>query len=92
MWIRAINFSLNIIFICCEKGSVGPSKHCSGLVELNKLKDLRGKIEIKWAKDATLVFKAANLKGKQHLSEFELTWNLEGDDGIVLTSHFATCI
>ncbi|XP_050261364.1 disease resistance protein RGA2-like isoform X3 [Quercus robur] len=62
--------------------SKGSSKHCGGLAELNKLNDLRGKLEIKnlaWVKDASSEFKAANLKEKQHLSELELIWNLEGD-------------
>ncbi|XP_050261367.1 putative disease resistance protein RGA3 isoform X6 [Quercus robur] len=65
-----------------SKGPVGSSKHCGGLAELNKLNDLRGKLEIKnlaWVKDASSEFKAANLKEKQHLSELELIWNLEGD-------------
>ena len=58
-----------------SKGSLGSSKHCGGLVELNKLNDLRGKLEIKnlaWVKDATPEFKVANLKEKEHLSELRL--------------------
>ena len=69
-----------------SKGPVNSSKHCDGLVELNKLKDLRGKINIinlAWVKDATSEFKAANLKEKQYLSELELRWNLEGNDGAI---------
>ncbi|XP_030946418.1 disease resistance protein RGA2-like [Quercus lobata] len=65
--------------------SKGSSKHCGGLAELNKLNDLRGKLEIKilaWVKDASSEFKAANLKEKQHLSELKLRWNLEGDDAV----------
>ncbi|XP_030945123.1 putative disease resistance protein RGA1 [Quercus lobata] len=57
----------------------------SGLVELNKLNDLRGSIEIKnlaWLKDATSEFKVANLKEKEHLSELRLYWNPEGYDGV----------
>ena len=39
-----------------SKDPVGSSKHCGGLAELNKLNDLRGKLEIKnlaWVKDAS---------------------------------------
>nr|POE46634.1 putative disease resistance protein [Quercus suber] len=57
----------------------------SGLVELNKLNDLRGYIDIinlAWVKDATLEFKVANLKEKEHLSGLRLFWNLKGDDGV----------
>ncbi|KAK9989348.1 hypothetical protein SO802_029587 [Lithocarpus litseifolius] len=65
--------------------SKGSSKHCGGLAELSKLNDLSGKLEIKnlgRVKDATLEFKAANLKEKQCLSELKLWWNPEGDDGV----------
>nr|XP_023900465.1 putative disease resistance protein RGA4 isoform X2 [Quercus suber] len=68
-----------------NEGPVGSSKHCGGLEELNKLNDLRGKLEIKnlaQVKDATPKFKAANLKEKQGLSELKLKWNPEGDDGV----------
>ncbi|KAM3741982.1 hypothetical protein ACB098_07G037900 [Castanea mollissima] len=68
-----------------SKGPVGSSKHCGGLADLNKLNDLRGKLEIKnlaWVKDATSEFKAANLKEKQYLSKLELRWNPEGDNGV----------
>ncbi|XP_050262354.1 putative disease resistance protein RGA4 [Quercus robur] len=68
-----------------SKGSVGSFKHCGGLAGLKKLNDLRGKLEIKnlaWVKDASSEFKVANLKEKQHLSELELSWNLEGDDAV----------
>ncbi|KAM3741972.1 hypothetical protein ACB098_07G037100 [Castanea mollissima] len=68
-----------------SKGPVGSSKHCGGLAELNKLNELRGKLEIKnlaWVKDATSEFKAANLKEKHHLRELILEWNPEGDDGV----------
>ncbi|XP_023908040.1 putative disease resistance protein RGA1 [Quercus suber] len=68
-----------------SKGPPSSSKHCVGLVELNKLNDLRGKIKIKnlaRLKDATPEFKAANLKDRQRLSELELDWNLESDDGV----------
>ncbi|XP_050263324.1 disease resistance protein RGA2-like isoform X2 [Quercus robur] len=68
-----------------SKGSVGSFKHCGGLAGLKKLNDLRGKLEIKnlgWVKDASSEFKAANLKEKQHLSELELSWNLESDDAV----------
>ncbi|XP_023885024.2 putative disease resistance protein RGA4 [Quercus suber] len=64
--------------------SKGSSQHCGGLVELNKLNELTGKIEIKnlaWVKDTTSEFKVANLKEKEHLSELELFWNPEGYDG-----------
>ncbi|XP_023919284.1 putative disease resistance protein RGA4 [Quercus suber] len=57
----------------------------SGLVELNKLNDLRGNIDIinlAWVKDATLEFKVANLKEKEHLSGLRFFWNLKGDDGV----------
>ena len=66
-----------------SKGPVNSSKHCGGLVELNKLNDLRGKINIinlARVKDATSEFKAANLKEKQYLNELELRWNLEGNE------------
>uniref|UniRef100_A0A7N2RD33 Disease resistance protein RGA3 n=1 Tax=Quercus lobata TaxID=97700 RepID=A0A7N2RD33_QUELO len=75
--------TLNLFVV--SEGPVGSSKHCGGLVELNKLNDLRGKLKIKIlarVKDATLVFKAANLKDKQHLSTLVLEWNSEGDDGV----------
>ncbi|XP_065627143.1 putative disease resistance protein RGA3 isoform X1 [Quercus suber] len=65
--------------------SKGSSKHCGGLLELNKLNELTGKIEIKnlaWVKDTTSEFKVANLKEKEHLSELVLYWNLEGYDGV----------
>ena len=55
-----------------SKGLVNSSKRCDGLIELNKLNDLKGKINIinlAWVKDATSEFKAANLKEKQYLSE-----------------------
>ena len=68
-----------------SKDPVSSSKHCGGLAELNKLNDLRGKLEIKnlaWVKDATPEFKVANLKEKQRLSELILKWNPEGDDGV----------
>ncbi|XP_065632008.1 putative disease resistance protein RGA4 isoform X2 [Quercus suber] len=68
-----------------NEGPVGSSKHCGGLEELNKLNDLRGKLEIKnlaQVKDATPKFKAANLKEKQGLCELKLKWNPEGDDGV----------
>ncbi|XP_030943143.1 putative disease resistance protein RGA4 isoform X2 [Quercus lobata] len=74
-----------LTFFVVSKGSVGSFKHCGGLVELNKLNDLRGKLEIKnlaLVKDASSEFKAANLKEKQHLNELELNWNLEGDDAV----------
>lgn len=60
------------------------SGHCGGLVELNKLNNLRGGLHIKnlaWLKDATAETKAANLKEKQHLVDLKLSWNSEGDDG-----------
>ena len=69
-----------------SKGLVNSSKRCDGLIELNKLNDLRGKINIinlAWVKDVTSEFKAANLKEKQYLSELELRWNPEGDDGAI---------
>uniref|UniRef100_A0A7N2MY63 Uncharacterized protein n=1 Tax=Quercus lobata TaxID=97700 RepID=A0A7N2MY63_QUELO len=56
-----------------------------GLVELNKLNDLRGNIKIinlAWVKDATSEFKVANLKEKEHLNGLRLFWNPEGDDGV----------
>ncbi|KAL4614440.1 hypothetical protein ACB092_07G055200 [Castanea dentata] len=64
---------------------IGSSKHSGGLAELNKLNDLRGKIEIKnleSVKDAISETKAANLKEKQHLSDFSLGWNDRLDDVI----------
>ncbi|KAK9989159.1 hypothetical protein SO802_029398 [Lithocarpus litseifolius] len=67
------------------KDLVGSSKHYGELDELNKLNELRGKIEIKnlaWAIDATSKSKVANLKEKQHLSELELAWNPNDDVGI----------
>ncbi|KAK9989507.1 hypothetical protein SO802_029746, partial [Lithocarpus litseifolius] len=72
------------LFVVSE-GPVGSSKHCGGLAELNKLNDLRGKLEIKnlaRVKDATREFEAANLKEKQRLSELILVWNPVGDDGV----------
>ena len=68
-----------------SKDPIGSSKHCDRLVELNRLNNLRGKIEIinlAWVKDTTSEFKDANLKEKEHLSELELRWNLEGDDAV----------
>ena len=76
--------TLNLFVL--SKDPVGSSKHCGGLAELNKLNDLRGKLEIRnlaRLKDATPEFKAANLKEKQYLSELELRWNPEGDDGAI---------
>ncbi|KAL4614066.1 hypothetical protein ACB092_07G028400 [Castanea dentata] len=75
--------TLNLFVV--SGGAVGSSQHCGGLAELNKLNDLRGKLEIKnlaRLKDATSEFKAANLKQKQRLSELILKWNPEGDDGV----------
>ncbi|KAM4097728.1 hypothetical protein ACJW30_07G023500 [Castanea mollissima] len=75
--------TLNLFVV--SGGPVGSSQHCGGLAELNKLNDLRGKLEIKnlaRLKDATSEFKAANLKEKQRLSELKLKWNPEGDDGV----------
>ncbi|XP_030942836.1 putative disease resistance protein RGA4 [Quercus lobata] len=69
-----------------SKGLVNSSKHCDGLVELNRLNDPRGKINIinlAGVKDAISEFKAANLKEKQYLSELELRWNPEGNDGAI---------
>nr|XP_023879956.1 putative disease resistance protein RGA4 [Quercus suber] len=71
-------------FFVVRKDLVGSSKHYGELDELNKLNELRGRIEIKnlaWVIDATSKSKAANLKEKQHLSELELAWNPD-DDGI----------
>ena len=68
-----------------SKDPIGSSKRCGGLAELNKLKDLRGKIEIKnleLVKDAISETKAANLKEKQHLSDLSLSWNFRLDDVI----------
>ncbi|XP_030944244.1 disease resistance protein RGA2-like [Quercus lobata] len=73
------------LFVVSE-GPVGSSKNCGGLAELNKLNDLRGKLEIKnlaRVKGATPEFKAANLKDKQCLNELELYWNPESDDDSV---------
>ena len=75
--------TLNLFVL--SRGPIGSSKHCGGLAELNKLNDLRGKLEIKnlaRVKDATPEFKAANLKEKQCLNELILRWNPEGDDGV----------
>ena len=69
-----------------SKGLVNSSKHCDGLVELNRLNDPGGKINIinlAGVKDAISEFKAANLKEKQYLSELELRWNPEGNDGAI---------
>ena len=66
-----------------SKDPIGSSKNCGGLAELNKLNDLRGKIEIKnleFVKDAISETKAANLKEKQHLSDLSLRWNCRLDD------------
>ncbi|XP_050263443.1 disease resistance protein RGA2-like [Quercus robur] len=68
-----------------SKDPKGSSKHYGGLAELNKLNDLRGKIEIKnleLVKDAISEAKAANLKEKQHLSSLSLRWNSRPDDVI----------
>ncbi|KAM4097710.1 hypothetical protein ACJW30_07G022300 [Castanea mollissima] len=65
--------TLNLFVV--SGGPVGSSQHCGGLAELNKLNDLRGKLEIKnlaRLKDATSEFKVANLKEKQRLSELKL--------------------
>ncbi|KAK4564487.1 hypothetical protein RGQ29_006523 [Quercus rubra] len=72
------------LFVLSED-PVASSKHCGGLAELNKLNDLRGKLKIEnlaRVKDATSKFKDANLKDKQRLSELELYWNPESDDGV----------
>ncbi|XP_075674038.1 putative disease resistance protein RGA4 [Castanea sativa] len=68
-----------------RKDLVGSSKHHGELDELNKLNELRGKLEIKnlaWVIDATSKSKVANLKEKQHLSELELVWNANDNVGI----------
>ena len=70
-------------FFVVSKDPIGSSKHCGGLAELNKLNDLRGRIEIKnleLVKDAISETKAANLKEKQHLSDLSLRWNCRLDD------------
>uniref|UniRef100_A0A7N2MVG2 Uncharacterized protein n=1 Tax=Quercus lobata TaxID=97700 RepID=A0A7N2MVG2_QUELO len=68
-----------------SKDPIGSSKHCCGLAELNKLNDLRGKIEIKnlkLVKDAISETEATYLKEKQHLSDLSLSWNSRVDDVI----------
>ena len=75
--------TLNLFVV--SKGPIGSFKHCGGLAELNKLNNLTGKLEVKnlaRVKDATLEFKAANLKEEQRLSELILKWNPMGDDGV----------
>ncbi|XP_030941520.1 putative disease resistance protein RGA1 [Quercus lobata] len=61
-----------------SKDPIGSSKHCGGLAELNRLNDLRGRIEIQnleLVKDVISETKVANLKEKQHLSDMSLRWN-----------------
>ncbi|KAJ9129307.1 hypothetical protein P3X46_033890 [Hevea brasiliensis] len=56
---------------------------CSGLGELQGLNNLRGELKIvnlRYVKNGTSEFKAANLKEKQHLQILELVWNEDGDD------------
>ncbi|XP_050281861.1 disease resistance protein RGA2-like [Quercus robur] len=56
------------------------SKHVGGLGELNRLNNLRGRIEIKHLEqleDANLESKAANLWEKEHLEKLILLWNKE---------------
>ncbi|XP_050263442.1 putative disease resistance protein RGA4 [Quercus robur] len=72
-------------FFVVSKDPTGSSKHHGGLTELNKLNDLRGKIQIEnleLVKDAISETKAANLKEKQHLSDLYLSWNSRVDDVI----------
>ncbi|KAM4097957.1 hypothetical protein ACJW30_07G041100 [Castanea mollissima] len=83
--LRQLTSLQTLSLFVASKGPAGSSEHCSGLADLNKLNELRGKLEIRnlaWVKDATSEFKAANLKEKQYLSELELRWNSEGDDGV----------
>ncbi|XP_059439396.1 putative disease resistance protein RGA3 [Corylus avellana] len=57
------------------------SRHISGLKELNRLNNLRGRLDIKnlrHEKDATSEFKAANLKEKEHLRALDLRWSIKG--------------
>ncbi|KAJ9129306.1 hypothetical protein P3X46_033889 [Hevea brasiliensis] len=56
---------------------------CSGLGELQGLNNLRGELNIvnlRYVKNGTSEFKAANLKEKQHLQSLALKWNEDGDD------------
>ena len=51
------------LFIVSKDTEGSSSKHCNGLVELNKLSNLRGELQIKnlaWVKDVTSEAKAAN--------------------------------
>ena len=73
-----------LLFVVSKELAAFSSKRCGGLVELNKLNNLRGELCIKnlaWVKDATSEAKAANLKEKQHLRELELSWDWEHNDG-----------
>ncbi|KAK4596262.1 hypothetical protein RGQ29_014341 [Quercus rubra] len=67
-----------------SKDTVGSSsKHCNGLVELNKLSNLRGELQIKnlaWVKDVTSEANAANLKDKHHLRNLKLSWNWDDNN------------
>ncbi|XP_030962816.1 putative disease resistance protein RGA1 [Quercus lobata] len=58
-------------------------KSNGGLKELERLNELRGNLSIvnlKQTKDATLEFKAANLKEKQRLDRLDLNWVEEDTD------------
>ena len=57
-------------------------RHSGGLTELNKLNNLRGKLEIgdlRHGKDVATEHKAANLKEKKHLHALDLCWSTQGD-------------
>ena len=93
----------SLSYMCCGLGQltslqilslfvVGKvSKHFGGLGELNRLNNLRGRLEIKHLEqleDDNLESKAANLREKQHLVKLKLSWdqddNINNDDEMSL--------
>ncbi|KAJ9159472.1 hypothetical protein P3X46_024979 [Hevea brasiliensis] len=77
-------------FVVAKDSSV--LKHFGSLNELNRLNDLRGRLEIRnlrFVKNDAVEFEAANLKEKQHLRSLILSWNEEVDNNSVYAKYYA---
>ncbi|XP_039044413.1 putative disease resistance protein RGA3 [Hibiscus syriacus] len=69
------------MFVVDKDGSHGAA--AADLSELSQLNNLRGELTIRnlgFVKNAREKFKAANLKGKQHLRELVLEWSGDSED------------
>ncbi|XP_039044410.1 putative disease resistance protein RGA3 [Hibiscus syriacus] len=69
------------MFVVDKDGSHGAA--AADLSELSQLNNLRGELTIRnlgFVKNAREKFKAANLKGKQHLRELNLEWSGDSED------------